>query len=97
MLAYFADMAAFGERTGAIPAEVREHSWSCDAFGSWSVLRCGGRAVRVLWDGKEDELVVERAVSRTAPYEWQSVASWASKTGTVLGPEVIEAVEQAAG
>ena len=60
-------------------------------------LRCKGRAVRVLWDGKEGELVVERADSRKAPYHWQSVASWASKTGDVLSAEVLETVERAAG
>lgn len=97
-VAHLSAMVDLVGRAGGIPAEVREHSHSYDSFGSWSVvLRCKGHVMRVLWNGKAAEWLVERAQSRKPPYEWQGVVSWVSTTGDAPGPEVFEAIERVAG
>src|SRR5688572_28960040 len=67
--AHFRRMTMLTERLKAVPAECREHSYSYDAFGSWSAtLRCDGVRIRVTADGREGSIVVERAASRHPPY-----------------------------
>lgn len=56
----------------ALPAQVLDHKYSYESFGSWSLLfRYKGRPFRIVFDGKEEKCALERGVGRKAPYDWQ--------------------------
>jgi hypothetical protein len=64
------------QRLREVPAECRDHSYSADAFGSWRMtVRCHGVPVRVSYDGREREVIVERSASRKSPYTWSRCAA----------------------
>lgn len=52
-------------------AELVEHHFTADAFGSWFVvLRLPGGTVRLVFEGRDHELVLERSGSPRPPYRW---------------------------
>jgi hypothetical protein len=56
----------------AMPAQVLEHHYSYESFGSWFlVFRYRGRPFRIVFDGKEQLCVVEESVTQKAPYRWE--------------------------
>jgi hypothetical protein len=73
---HFARMADFAAALKPLPAQVLEHSYSYESFGSWwATIRYRGMFFRVVFDGKEGRLAVQRSVSREAPHVWGS-AVW---------------------
>ncbi len=73
---HFKAMADLATAAKAIPAQVLESDYSCESFGSWSItLRCRGTTVRVVYDGKEHEVSMQRSRTRKAPHEWDG-ALW---------------------
>ncbi len=94
--AHLSTMVDFVAHAATIPAEVREQAYSYDSFGSWRVvLWYNGRVLQVRWEGKERTLSVERAGSRTPPFDWEPVATWAMDASMPLHPAVFEAIERA--
>ena len=74
--AHLRSMVELIQRLRELPAECRALSYSLDAFGSWSMtVRCQGAPVRVSYDGREGEIVVERSSSRKSPYAWSQAAT----------------------
>lgn len=96
--AHLSTMVDLVAHAAAISAEVREHTYSYDSFGSWRVLlRCKGRTLQVCWNGKDRLLSIEKARSRKPPFDWEPVARWATQSPVPLGPGVFEAIERGAG
>lgn len=69
---HFETMTAFSIVLRAIPAQIQEATYSYESFGSWWVtIRCKGITVLLVYDGKEDELRLERSNNRKPPHEWR--------------------------
>jgi hypothetical protein len=96
---HFEDMARFATALKALPAQVLEHSYSYDSFGSWwTVVRCNGFPLRVVFDGRDRELVLEASEARKPPYTW-GVAVWRKTTApgeSAIGEELLAAIREAA-
>jgi len=96
---HFEEMARFATALKALPAQVLEHSYSYDSFGSWTtVVRSKGFPLRVIFDGRESELVLEASQARKPPYNW-SVAVWRKATApgeSAIGEELLTAIREAA-
>jgi hypothetical protein len=96
--AHFLGVLRLLQRLKALPAECFEHTYSREAFGSWALtLRHKGEAFRVVCDGRERELIVERSASRKPPYGWERAVHLEFAASQTLGPEILEAVARAAG
>ena len=73
LIRHFAQMVEFATELKALPAEVLHHTYSYESFGSWSaIVRYRGNPFRIVFDGKEGELIVQRANGSKAPYSWQN-------------------------
>lgn len=54
-----------------MPAQLLEHHYSEEAFGSWYVVvRHEGRVSRVAFDGKEKHMCISYSVDRQSPYKY---------------------------
>lgn len=97
---HFATMVEFAAELKALPAQVLDHGYSYESFGSWSaIVRCRGVALRILFDGKEGELLVQRSTSRKAPYDWEA-PSWRRAIGSgeaLPTREMVNALRSVAG
>ena len=72
-LQHLEQMALVVRQLSSLPAQLLSHHYSDESFGSWwSVIRHRGIVVRAIFDGKEGELVVERAASTGPPYMWDT-------------------------
>jgi hypothetical protein len=96
---HFEQMIRLVERLRPVPAQLLEHVYSYESFGSWScIVRCGGIPLRIVFDGRDRELVVERSRSRKPPYAWEPPV-WrkvAVEDVDLFGAELIAAVMGAA-
>lgn len=71
VIAHFEQMKELAARLAELPAEIRWHEYHAEAFGSWLlVLRFKGVRFRVVYDGKESELWLERSDARKSPDGW---------------------------
>src|SRR2546428_13987418 len=91
-LQHFQLMAKLAGDLVTIPAQILAHEYNYNAFGSWwtTVLR-RGIVFRVVFDGKERELRLERA-ARSGPADtWEDLCSWPASDGdgAHLLPEVV--------
>jgi hypothetical protein len=78
---HFSQMAEFASALKALPAQVLEHDYSYEAFGSWSMaVRYRGVPLRVVFDGKDGHVSVQRSASRNAPYVWEA-PTWEQAVG----------------
>lgn len=94
--AHLRAMVDFVDQAARIPAEIRDYTYSFESFGSWTVvLRCEGRLLRVLRDGRDSAVSLERATARTPPFGWEVVASWRSTLDVAPGLEVLDAIRRA--
>jgi hypothetical protein len=75
---HFRMMAEVAAGLKSISALILEHSYSYESFGSWwFTFRRSGNRFRVVFDGREEYLSLERAVIADGPRvaaEWQSIA-----------------------
>jgi len=86
------------ERLRLLPAELREHTYSDDSFGSWTAtLLYKGTMVRIVCDRREREVVVQRSASRKPPHTWEPVVRLEVAASSTLDQDVILAIEKAAG
>ncbi len=97
---HFRLMATLAEAFKPLPAEIRSHSYSPEAFGSWClVVRCKGVRLRLIFDGRDSEYRLERSTSRKPPDEWQPTA-WrmpAGSGGSLPTDQILQAVLDSAG
>jgi hypothetical protein len=96
---HFSRMAEFASALKALPAQVLEHDYSYEAFGSWSmVVRDRCVLLRVIFDGKQRHVAVQRSTSRKAPYVWET-PGWEQAVGPEDGSllrVLVEAVRTSA-
>jgi hypothetical protein len=58
----------------SLPAQVLEHEYSYESFGSWSLtLRYRGQVFRLTFDGKERWCVLQESAEWKAPYQWNEI------------------------
>lgn len=68
---HFEALAAFATALKAVPAQVLDSAYSYESFGSWSLtLRCKGITLRVVYDGRDREVSLQRSRARNPPHEW---------------------------
>lgn len=75
----------FGSRTW----ELQEFSFSAPAFGSMhAVYRCGGKRIRVVWDGRDAAVFVQIADGHkpSARHTWKDLA-FAKDVSSLSGVE----------
>ncbi|HEV8394965.1 MAG TPA: hypothetical protein VGQ37_11865 [Vicinamibacterales bacterium] len=91
-------MARLATALKSLPAQVLDHWYSYESFGSWAMtLRFRGVALRVLGDGKERQLVLQRSKSKKAPHDWgETIWRSAGPSGESVEPsQLIEAIRSA--
>jgi hypothetical protein len=95
---HFELMIALVERLRDLPAELLDHHYSAHAFGSWcSILRFRGIVLRLVFDGRDRELVVECSSSKKQPYQWEK-PFWRRPNVTkadILGSDLVSAIQHA--
>ena len=69
---HFEALATFATALKAIAAQVLDSEYSYESFGSWSItLRCKGITLRVVHDGRDREVTLQRSRTRKPPHEWE--------------------------
>ena len=78
-LQHFQAMAEFAGDLRRLSAQILEHGYNYSAFGSWwTTLQRQGVAFRIVFDGKEQQLRLERAGTTTGAQAWEALNSWAA-------------------
>jgi len=94
---HFEQMGRLAAALKALPAQVVEHTYSYDSFGSWAMtLRHRGQPLRLVFDGREQEYLLEQSMSPKHPYRWK-LLPWrkrASPAEEICVPEIISAIER---
>ncbi len=97
-IAHFSKMTAIATALKPLPAEILEHCFNYSSFGSWwLVVRHRGIPIRVVFDGREQMLTIERSSSRDEPSSWQTVVSEQQIGAAVNDGDLMKAIVQAAG
>lgn len=94
---HFDQMGRFATALKALPAQVLDHSYSYESFGSWTVtIRYKGWPLRLVFDGRDQEFCLERSTGHKPPYVWSLV--WRGSGATVMDPcdePIIRAIRDA--
>lgn len=81
-IAHFESIARLAHALKALPAQILEHEYSCESFGSWYlVFRRKGVVGRLVFDGHENELVMQKSKDRKPPYHFGSERDVGSGVG----------------
>jgi hypothetical protein len=93
-IVHFQRLAKLGQALKALPAQVLDHHYTYESFGSWSlVLRYQGRVGRVVYDGREDRLTLNWSKDRDPPYLYTSAFAMVTTADLpMLGDEMIAAI-----
>jgi hypothetical protein len=79
---HFDQMARLVKALGGLAAQMLEHGYSYESFGSWwSIFRFKGIPFRVGFDGRDREVGIERSKGLKAPYEWSEISRRTLDTG----------------
>ena len=77
---HFRQMLALSEDLRARSIQILSHEYHYDTFGSWwTTLRHRGATLRILFDGKEGNLILQRAGEHKPhhrPSQWEDVSCW---------------------
>lgn len=96
---HFQEMSTLCDALKGLPAQLCAHTYSYESFGSWSVtMRCGGVRLRVVFDGRDREYLLQRSESRKSPDTWQEVV-WsksANTKGELPVSDILNAVRESA-
>jgi hypothetical protein len=85
-VAHFELMRELAKRLKQLPAQILDHSYSYEAFGSWSVtLRYKDRVSRFSLDGRDGAIVLEQSAAPKAPYAWKNQL-WLRPTSGSMDP-----------
>jgi hypothetical protein len=84
----------------SLPARLEDHEYSYTSFGSWwANVRFRGILFRIVFDGRDRELVIERSITDRQPYAWSS-PEWRRTVGAhseMPSAEIAQALRSAAG
>jgi hypothetical protein len=68
---HFERMSQLSRALKKLPAQVLEHRYLGDTFGSWYVvIRHSGRVSELSYDGRDDYLALRRSPDRKPPYSY---------------------------
>jgi len=74
---HFRAMAELATRLGELPAQVLEHQYSYNHFGSWwMTVLFRGTTFRFVFDGKDRQWVFERGGEYGRPDDWKMLEHW---------------------
>ena len=69
---HFKQIIQFATKLKELPAQIEEHSYSNESFGSWvTIIRCKGIRMRLVFDGRDFNYSIQRSSSRKAPDVWE--------------------------
>jgi hypothetical protein len=89
-------MDRLATRLKGLPAQVLDHDYSYESFGSWSMtIRCNGYPLRVTFDGKEREYRLEKSATPRTPYSWSSVWNRIDLSENAATSAIIDAIRGA--
>jgi len=72
-IAHFEFLTKVVAKLEALPAQLLEHQYHGESFGSWSFsARCKGVVTRFAFDGKEHSLYASSSRDRKPPYKFGS-------------------------
>jgi len=72
-IAHFERMRALALALKRLPAQILEHHYLYDTFGSWHILvRHKGVVAELAFDGRDSYLGMRRATERKPPYSYSS-------------------------
>lgn len=95
---HFQQMSALAATLDTLPAQVLEHSYTYEAFGSWStLLQYKGVRMQLIFDGRDFELSLRRSASPKHPEQWSDTL-WTRSHREVALPvsEIVDAVKAVA-
>ncbi|HKB16493.1 MAG TPA: hypothetical protein VKF62_10520 [Planctomycetota bacterium] len=91
---HFRRMVRLAEDLRTVPAQIMEHAYHHEAFGSWvTTVGRRGRLFRIVFDGKEREVRLERATTTGDTRRWGEVGSSAA-TGPSDAQAIAEMVDR---
>src|SRR4051812_2606615 len=81
----------------SLPVQVLGHWYSYESFGSWTMdLRFKGAAFRILRDGKDGVLTLQRSTSKQHPYDWDQLIWERTVDGDDIAPkEIVDVLNSA--
>ena len=94
---HFDQMAGAARALKSLPAQVLVHSYHYEAFGSWNTtILYRGRALRAVFDGREQAYFLEESAVARPPYSWKSICTIPT-TSDDPWKEIVEAIVRVAG
>ena len=75
-LRHFQLMVELADNLRTLPAQILEHRYEYSAFGSWwTTLQRHGMTFRIVFDGKEQQLRLDRATASGKAGDWEELFS----------------------
>ena len=70
-IAHFERMCRLAHALKALPAQILDHNYSYESFGSWYVVvRYKGVVSQLIFDGRDNHLGLRRSADRKPPYQY---------------------------
>jgi hypothetical protein len=93
-IVHFERMSRLARALKPLPAQVLDHNYSYESFGSWYVVvRHKGRVGQLIFDGRDNHLGLRWSADRKPPYQYGAEQTVDSGVGVdALEPAVIEKV-----
>ena len=93
---HFQEMDRLATLLKGLPAQVLDHDYSYQSFGSWSMtIRCKGCPLRVTFDGKEREYRLEKSATPRPPYSWSPFWNRTDLSENAATSAIIDAIRAA--
>jgi len=81
-LRHFMEISRSSQAIREVACSVLEHHYNYSHFGSWwTVVRRKGCNFRIVFDGKDNLLVLQRECSTSAADSWEMLGSWSAPHG----------------
>ena len=96
---HFEQMVRLAIALKGCSAQVLEQTYHYSAFGSWVVIFLHReQPLRIVFDGRDREYVLEESASQRRPYEWRGVLwrTLAPDAEEVWLPDLVAAIERRA-
>jgi|SRR5450755_671010 len=88
-IAHFEGIERLALAFKALPAQVLEHHYSYESFGSWYlVVRHGGTVSQLSYDGRDHQLSLHRSPDRKPPYSFGSGQFVGTGLGDLKAPAI---------
>ncbi len=94
---HFENMSQLARSLKDLPAEVLEHQYSNQSFGSWMMtIRYKGHVLPVRFDGRESEYAIETSSTRNPPHSWSVIwHNGADRDGDNFSGTITDAIRNA--